>query len=174
MGIQTLVWKLGSPYDAYVSHVSRLNTAIERLQLMSDRALRYEAGLQSSVRLVPGGSAPEERVQRFRERLGEAAASMTDAEFEEFVAHLGGGASANVEANRANVVSRMNSATRGLEEYFAIAGQELGVLESRGYNPARGDVARQLRENKLPTHTIADYRRILHDLGTKVGAAARA
>lgn len=170
MGIHTLVWKLGSPYDAYVSHVSRLNTAIERLQLMSDRALRYEAGLQSSVRLVPGGSAPEERVQRFRERLGEAAASMTDAEFEEFVAHLGGGASANVEANRANVVSRMNTATRGLEEYFAIAGQELGVLESRGYNPGRGDVARQLRENKLPTHSIADYRRILHDLGTKVGA----
>lgn len=172
MGIQTLVWKLGSPYDAYVSHVSRLNTAIERLQLMSDRALRYEAGLQSSVRLVPGSSAPEERVQRFRERLGEAAATMTDGEFEEFIAHLGGGASANVEANRANVVSRMQGATRGLEEYFAIAGQELSVLESRGYNPSRGDVARQLRENKLPTHSVAEYRRILHDLGTKVGAAA--
>ena len=49
MGIQTLVWKLGSPYDAYISHVSRLNTAIERLQLMSDRALRYEAGLSLLV-----------------------------------------------------------------------------------------------------------------------------
>ncbi len=171
MGIQTLVWKLSSPYDAYVSHVSRLNTAIERLQLMSDRALRYEAGLQSSVRLVPGGSPPEERIQRFRARLGEAAASMTDAEFEEFISHLGGGATADVEANRANVVSRMHSATRGLEEYFAIAGKELGILESRGYNPSRGDVARQLRENKLPTHTVAEYRRILHDLGTKVGAA---
>lgn len=174
MGIQTLVWKLGSPYDAYISHVSRLNTAIERLQLMSDRALRYEAGLQSSVRLVPGGTAPEERVQRFREQLGQAAASMSDAEFEEFIAHLGGGASADVEADRAKTVSRMNSATRGLEEYFAIAGQELATLESRGYNPSRGDVARQLRENRLPTHSVAEYRKLLHDLGSKVGAKAGA
>ncbi len=174
VGIQTLVWKLGSPYDAYVSHVSRLNTAIERLRLISDRALRYEAGLQSSVRLVPGASAPEERVQRFREQLGAAAASMSDTEFEEFIAHLGGGEAANVEANRAKTVSRMNSTTRGLEEYFAIAGQELSILESRGYNPGRGDVARQLRENKLPAHTIAEYRRLLHDLGAKVGAKAGA
>lgn len=174
MGIQTLVWKLGSPYDAYISHVSRLNTAIERLQLMSDRALRFEAGLQSSVRLVPGGSAPEARVQRFREKLGAAAASMSDMEFEEFIAHLGGGEAANVEANRANVVSRMHTASRGLEEYFAIAGQELATLESRGYNPSRSDIARQLRENKLPAHTIADYRKLLHDLGAKVGAKTTA
>lgn len=172
MGMQTLVWKLRSPYDAYVSHVSRLNTAIERLRLMSDQALRYEAGLQSSVRLVPGGSAPEARAQGFRERLGKAATSMSDGEFEEFLAHLGGGASANVEANRANVVSRMHSATRGLEEYFVIAGQELAILESRGYNPVRGDVARQLRENHLPSHTVAEYRKILHEIGTRVGAAA--
>ena len=174
MGIQTLVWKLGSPYDAYISHVSRPNTAIERLTLMSERALGYEAGLQSSVRLVPGGHAPEERVQRFRERLGAAAASMGDTEFEEFIAHLGGGQQASVEANRANVVSRMTTATRGLEEYFAIAGRELAILESRGYNPSRGDVARQLRENHLPATNIAGYRKILHDLATKVGVKAGA
>jgi hypothetical protein len=68
----------------------------------------------------------------------------------------------------------MHSASRGLEEYFAIAGQELATLESRGYNPSRSDVARQLRENKLPPHTIADYRRLLHDLGAKVGAKTTA
>lgn len=172
MGIQTLVWKLGSPYDAYISHVSRLNAAVERLRWMSDRALGFEAGLQSSMRIVPGGTAPAERVQRFREQLGQAAASMSDTEFEDFLAHLGGGEAANVEANRANVVSRMSTATRGLEEYFAIAGAALATLETRGYNPNRGDIARQLRENKLPTHTIADYRRILHELGVKVGASA--
>ncbi|MEO8539713.1 MAG: hypothetical protein ABI577_08225 [bacterium] len=174
MGIQTLVWKLGSPYDAYVSHVSRLNTAIDRLKFMSDQALRYEAGLRSSVRLVPGGAAPETRIQRFREQLGEAASQMSDTEFEDFISHLGGGAAANVEDNRANVVSRMSNATRGLEEYFAIAASELGTLESRGYNPSRGDIARQLRENKLPTSSVADYRRVLHELGAKVGAHATA
>lgn len=170
MGIQALVWKLGSPYDAYISHVSRLNTAVERLRLMSDRALGFEAGLQGSVRLVPSGSAPEARAQRFREQLGQAAASMSDAEFEDFLSHLGGGEAANVEANRANVVSRMSTATRGLEEYFAIAGSALATLETRGYNPSRSDIARQLRENHLPEHTIADYRRVLHELGAKVGA----
>ncbi len=30
-------------------------------------------------------------------------------------------------------------------------------------------VARQLRENNLPGHTVAEYRRILHELGVKVG-----
>ena len=54
MALSTLVWKLASPYDAYVSHVARLEDALERLRYFSERALAYEAGLQSSVRLVPG------------------------------------------------------------------------------------------------------------------------
>ena len=174
MGISALLYKLGSPYDAYISHVSQLNTALDRLRYMSDRALGYEAGLQGSVRLVPGGAAREERVQRFRERLGNAAATMSDEQFEDFVAHLGGGEVAEVEADRARAVSRMTTATRGFEEYFAMAGRELAVLEARGYNPSRSDVARQLRENNLPPLTVADYRRILHDLGTKVGVKAGA
>ncbi len=169
MGISTLLYKLGSPYVAYISLVSQLNVAIERLRYLSDRALGYEAGLQSSVRLIPGGAMREERVQRFRERLGQAASSMSDEQFEDFLGHLGGGEAADVEANRAQTVSRMSTATRGLEDYFAMAAAELSVLEKRGYNPSRGDVSRQLRENNLPPHTIAEYRKILHDLGLKVG-----
>lgn len=169
MGISTLLYKLASPYDAYISHVSELNTALTRLRYMADRAVGLEAGLHGSVRLLPGGVAREDRVQRFRERLGAAAASMGDEDFEDFLAHLGGGEAASVEANRANVVDRMSTATRGFEEYFAIAGKALSTLEARGYNPHRSDVARQLRENNLPSHTVADYRRLLHELGTKVG-----
>src|SRR5512134_1930508 len=150
MGIQTLLYKLGSPYDAYISHVSELNAALARLRYLTDRALGFEAGLQGSVRLIPGGAAREERVQRFRERLGQAAASMSDEEFEDFLAHLGGGEAASVEDNRATVVNRMSSAARGFEEYFALAGKALATLESRGYNPNRGDIARQLRDNRLP------------------------
>jgi hypothetical protein len=173
MGIQSILYKLASPYDAYISHVSQLNTAIERLRYMSDRALGYEAGLNGSVRIVPGGAGREERVQRFREQLGQAAAQMSDSEFEEFLAHLGGGVAADVEANRAQAVSRMSFATRGVEEYFGIAGRELALLEARGYNPQRSDVSRQLRDNGLPAHSVADYRRILHELGTKVGIQTR-
>jgi len=172
VGIQSILYKLGSPYDAYVSHVSELNSALGRLHYLSERSLGYEAGLQSSVRLVPGGAAPKERAQRFRERLGQAAASMSDEEFEDFLSHLGGGEAASVEANRANVVDRMSSTARGLEDYFGIAGRALATLEVRGYNPRRGDVARQLRENKLPDYTVADYRKILHELGTRVGVRA--
>jgi hypothetical protein len=76
---------------------------------------------------------------------------------------------AEVETNRARAVSRMGFTTRGLEEYFAIAGQELAILEQRGYNPGRPDVARQLRDNHLPSTTLAEYRRTLHELGAKVG-----
>ena len=169
MGITSILYRLGSPYDAYIAHVSELNNALTRLRYLSDRALGYEAGLQSSVRLVPGGAAREERVQRFRERLGEAAAKLSDEEFEDFLAHLGGGEVASVEADRASVVDRMNSATRGFEEYFSMAGKALATLETRGYNPGRSDVARQLRENHLPAHTVAEYKRILHELGTRVG-----
>ena len=169
MALKSIVWKLASPYDAYVSHVIRLNQAMDRIRYFTELALGYEAGLQSSVRFVPAASDPVARAQRFREQLGAAAANMTDEEFEEFVAHLGGGSVANVEANRATTVSRLSTTTRGFEEYFAIAGQELALLEARGYNPGRAYVARQLRENKLPATTLAEYRRALHELGAKVG-----
>lgn len=171
MALKSLVWKLASPYDAYVSHVGRLQHAIERIRDLSERALRHEAGLSASMRLVPGSPDAAGRAQRFREQLGQAAASMSDEQFEEFLAHLGGGGTAEVEADRAKAVSRLSYTTRGLEEYFAIAGHELALLEDRGYSPSRPDVARQLRENGLPAVTLADYRHELHELGTKVGRA---
>lgn len=169
MAISTLVWKLASPYDAYVSHVAKLEAALERVRYFSERALGYEAGLQSSVRLIPGNGDPAARGQRFREQLGAAAQQMSDEEFEGFITQLGGGKVAEVEANRARAVSRMGFTTRGLEEYFAIAAKELAILEQRGYNAARPDVARQLRDNHLPSTTVAEYRRTLHELGFKVG-----
>jgi len=169
MAVTSLLWKLASPYDAYVSHVARLNEAIARVRYFSERALGYEAGLQSSVRLVPGQGDPTARAKRFREQMGEAAERMSDEEFEGFLTHLGGGSTADVEADRAQAVSRMGHSTRGLEEYFAAAGRELAVLEARGYSPTRPDVARQLRENELPTTTLSEYRHLLHQLGTRVG-----
>jgi len=172
MAISTLVWKLASPYDAYVSHVAKLNAALERVRFFSERALGYEAGLQSSVRFVAAEGDPVARAQRFREQLGEAATSLSDEEFEEFLGHLGGGRKADVEADRAKAVSRLSHTTRGLEEYFAIAATELSTLEGRGYNPGRADVKRQLRENKLPTTNVAEYRRTLHELGLRVGRKA--
>jgi len=174
MALNALVWKLASPYDAYVSHVARLDAAIERVRYFSERAQGYEAGLQSSGRMVAGAEDPAGRTRRFREQLGAAAAKMTDEEFEDFVAHLGGGSTANVEADRANAASRLSTTTRGLEEYFAMAGQELAVLEKRGYNPGRPDVARQLRDNHLPATTLAEYRHLLHELGSRAGQMAPA
>ena len=172
MAISTLVWKLASPYDAYVSHVAKLNAALERVRFFSERALGYEAGLQSSVRFVATEHDPVARAQRFREQLGEAATSLSDEEFEEFLGHLGGGLKADVEDDRAQAVSRLSHTTRGIEEYFAIAAAELSTLEQRGYNPDRPDVKRQLRDNKLPLTTVADYRRELHELGIRVGQKA--
>lgn len=169
MPLTAVLWRLASPYDAFVNHVGRLNEAIERIRYFTDMALAYEAGLHGSVRFMPGGEAAQERVQRFRERIGSAAAEMTDEQFEEFIAHLGGGQAAEVEADRARTVSRLGTATRGLEEYFAMAGHELAVLEQRGFNPLRPDVARQLRANGLPAIDIAGYRHALHELGTQVG-----
>lgn len=169
MAISTLVWKLASPYDAYVSHVAKLEAALERVRYFSERALVYEAGLRSSVRLIPGTGDPIARGQRFRDQLGEAAAQMSDEEFEEFISQLGGGRVAEVEANRARAVSRMGFTTRGVEEYFAIAAKELAILEQRGYNATRPDVARQLRDNHLPSTTVTEYRHALHELGAKVG-----
>lgn len=167
--VKTLAWKLASPYDAYVSHVVQLHHALERIRQLSEQALAYEAGLKGSVRFVPGSTDAALRIQNLRSRLGQAAASMTDEQFEDFLAHLGGGASAEVEADRAKTVSRLSTTTRGLEEYFATAAHELAVLEERGYNPQRPDVARQLRHNGLPQLSVAEYRRELHDLGGAVG-----
>lgn len=169
MSVGTLVWKLASPYDAYLSHVERLQDAIDRIRYHSDRALGYEAGLQGSIRIVTSESDPAARAQRFREQLAEAAAAMSDEEFEEFIAHLGGGNIAEVETNRAQAVSRMNHATRMVEEYFGVAGRELALLERRGYHPARRDIARGLRANRLPVKTVAEYRQQLHELATRLG-----
>ena len=169
MAVTSLLWKLASPYDAYVSHVARLNEAISRVRYSSERALGYEAGLQSSVRFVPGQGDPIARAKRFREQMGEAAGRMSDEEFEDFLAHLGGGSTADVEVDRAKAFSRMGQSTRGLEEYFSAAARELALLESRGYSPSRPDVARQLRDNDLPLTTVEEYRHLLHQLGTRVG-----
>lgn len=169
-----LLWKLASPYDAYVSHVGTLNDAIERIRSLSRMAEGYEAGLQGSggAASASGDAARAARVARFRSQLGDAASRMSDVEFEDFISHLGGGDVADIEANRAAATSRMGFMQRGIEEYFAIAGRELALLEKRGYNPGRGDVARQLRENKLPITTVSEFRTILHDLGAKVGVRA--
>lgn len=172
MALSSVLWKLASPYDAYVSHVARLNEAISRVRYFSERALGFEAGLAGSVRLIPGQVDPVARAQRFRQQMGEAAERMSDVEFEDFLAHLGGGTVADVEADRAQAFSRMGHSTRGLEEYFAAAGRELAVLEARGYAPGRPDVARQLRDNELPLTTVAEYRRLLHELGARVGQKA--
>lgn len=169
MALNSVIWKLASPYDAYVSHVAALVHAVDRIRYFSGRALGYEAGLQSSVRLVPQGEDAGARASRFRAQLGEKASQMSDEQFEEFLAMLGGGATADVESDRAQAVTRLSHTTRGLEEYFAIAGHELAVLEKRGYSPSRPDVARQLRENRLPPTTLAEYRHQLHELGRKVG-----
>ena len=170
MALGAMLWKFASPYDAYVSHVARLNEAMDSIRYASNRALHYEAGLHGSVRIQPGGTEDSSaRVQRFREQLGAAATGLSDEQFEDFIAHLGGGGAAEVEHDRARAVSRMGHATRGLEEFFGQAGHELSTLEKRGYSPSRADVARQLRANKLPLTDLAEYRHILKDLGKRVG-----
>lgn len=170
-----LLWKLASPYDAYVSHVARLNDAIERIRVLNRMTEGYEAGLQGSGRVstgAAGDAARAARVARFREQLGSAAARMSDVEFEDFISHLGGGAVADPEDDRARTSTRIVFMQRGLEEYFSIAGRELTLLEKRGYDPSRGDVARQLRENKLPLTSVEEFRALLHELGGKVGVRA--
>ena len=172
MAVSAVLWKLASPYDAYVSHVARLNDAIERIRYFSEMALGYEAGLSSSSGSAGKGNDPASRVARFRTQLGEAATSMSDDQFDDFIAALGGGAVADAEANRAKTQSRIGYTQRGLQEYFAIAGQELAILEKRGYNPFRGDIARQLKENRLPATTLPDYSHLLHELGNRAGRKA--
>jgi hypothetical protein len=169
MSVSTVVWKLASPYDAYVAHVGRLNDAIERIRYHIDRALGFEAGLHGSIRFVPSARDAAERANRFRQRLEEAASEMSEEQFEEFIAHLGGGSVATVEQDRANAITRLGHTTRGLEEFFTIASAELAILERRGYNPGRADVARQLRANHLPEMTVAEYRHLLAELGAQVG-----
>jgi len=172
VSVRTLVWKLASPYDAYISHVSQLNDAIDRIRALSGATLAYEAGLQSSVRLVPNEQPATERAQRFRKQLDEARSTMSETEFENFITHIGGGEVATVEADRAQTVQRMGFARRGLQEYFKIAGQELRTLAGQGYDPKRPDVRRQLEANNLPNWTVEDYRRLLGELGAKVGQRA--
>jgi len=172
MSLRAFAWKLASPYDAYVSHVARIEVAIERLRYLSSRAAGLEVSRAGSMRLVPGAADTASRLERFRQQIGAAASSMTDEQFEDFLAHLGGGAAAEVESDRAQTVDRLSHATRGLEEYFGLAARALQVLEERGYSPSRPDVARQLRENRLPSVDLAGYRHILHELGVQVGVRA--
>jgi hypothetical protein len=166
MALNTLVWKLASPYDAYVSHVATLNHAIERIRYFSGLAQGYEAGLlgSGSVGEASGTGDSTARAERFRAQLGENASSMSDEQFEEFLAAVGGGTVADVESDRAQAASRLSHTTRGLEEYVAIAGRELALLEKRDYNPERVDVARQLRENHLPATSLQEYRHLLREL----------
>ena len=174
MSVKTLAWKLASPYDAYVSHVARLNDALRRVRDLSELALGYEAGLHGSVRFVPNGDSAKdgaERAEQLRRQLGEAAGEMDDEAFEEFLLQLGGGEKATVEGDRARAASRLSHATRGIADYFAIAASELNVLEERGYNPSRPDVARQLSDNHLPKTSVAEYRHFLRELGSVVGQA---
>lgn len=169
MAISSLVWKLASPYDAYVSHVASLTYATERIQYLSGLAMGYQAGIDSSHRIGESSTSTAGRAERFRAQLGEKAANMSDEEFEDFLAMLGGGQVADVDSAREQAVSRLGHMQRGLEEYFALAGHELAILEQRGYNPARADVARQLRENRLPATTLAEYRHQLRELGARAG-----
>jgi MinD-like ATPase involved in chromosome partitioning or flagellar assembly len=169
MSLKGVVWTLASPYDAYVSHVSRLNAAIEEIRFLVQKAAGYEAGLHASLRLVPGTQDASARAARFREQLASAAHHMTDEEFEAFVSDLGGTMPREVEADRAQALERLTTVTEALARHFTTAGQELAVLEQRGYNPARAGVRRSLRENHLPQHTLADYRHILRELGAQVG-----
>jgi hypothetical protein len=169
MALDTLLWKLASPYDAYVCHVARLHHAMERINYFTEVAEGYEAGLQGSVRVGASSAPAEDRAARFRHQLADKAAHLTDEQFEEFLALLGGGEAATVESDRAQAASRRSQNTRGLEEYFAIAGHELALLEKRDYNPERPDVARQLRENRLPGTTLSEYRHTLRSLGTRAG-----
>ncbi len=169
MAVRTLLWRLASPYDAYLAHVSRLNEYLLRIERLTEQALALEAGLHGSVRVVPAERRAEERLAALREQLGKAAAELTDDEFEEFVAHLGGGEPGKVEEDRARTVARLEWVSRHLEEYFRRAGEELRILERRGYDPRRRDVARELRENRMPPLTLGEYRHRLRELGARVG-----
>lgn len=169
MTVQSILWRLASPYDAYVAHVSRLEDAVAEIQYLVQRALGYEAGLQGSVRIVPGGEAAAERAERFRSALAEASTGLSEAEFEDFLAHLGGGSTVDVEADRARTVSRLTAVTSALERHFITAARELALLEARAYSPTAPGVARLLRENRIPARTLTEYRHLLRELASQVG-----
>jgi len=169
VSVRSALWRLASPYDAYVSHVSRLNGALEQVEYLVQRALGYEAGLQSSIRIVPGADAAHARAERFRHAVAAASQGMSDGEFEDFLAHLGGGATSDVETDRARAFGRLTAVTGALERHFATAAHELGILEERGYSPSAPGVARLLRENDIPARTLDDYRHLLRELGSSVG-----
>ncbi|GBD24138.1 hypothetical protein HRbin29_01812 [bacterium HR29] len=168
MRLPGMLWRLAAPYDAYISHVSRLCRAVERIRALTDRALGYETGLLASVRLVPGEQDAAARAERFRSRLA-AAGEMSDAELDDLLAHLGGGTAATVEQDRAAVAARLGAVSRAIEAAFAEAVAALRLLEERGYDPRRPDVARQLRANRLPSRTTEEFRAELRVLGRLVG-----
>lgn len=170
--LKKMMWRLAPPYDAYVSHIVRLEAAFERIRVLSERAAGYEMGMRSSVRLSQGDSDVVERARRFRNQLGAASEAMSDDELESFLAELGGGHTADVERDRADIVSRMDHTTSGLQEYFATAGAALTILERRGYNSKRRDVARQLTANGVPARTLEEYHGALHELAATTGQAA--
>ena len=64
MSVTTLRWKLASPYDAYVSHVSRLEDAMTRIQQLADVAFVYDATPPVAV------ADAANRTAGFRARLG--------------------------------------------------------------------------------------------------------
>ena len=164
-----ILWRLASPYDAYVSHVTRLEDAFARIRVLSERAAGYETGLRSSVRLVPSESDAVARAERFRDQISQASEAMEDEQLESFLVELGGGATANVESDRADIAVRMDHATEGLQEYFAVAGSALQTLEHRGYDPSRRDVARQLASNGISPRTLEQYREDLQTLARVAG-----
>lgn len=171
MPIPSLCWRLLSPYDAYVVHVARLHRALQRLQVLAERALGYETGLVASVRLVPGPPDVAARRERLRRELA-AATAMSDAELDDLIAALGGGEAAEVEQDRASVAARLGAVARALEEAFAEAADALATLERRRYDPRRRDVLRQLRANGLPTWTVEEFGARLRELGRLVGRRA--
>lgn len=164
-----MLWRLASPYDAYISHVARLEDAFARIRILSERTAGYEMGLRSSVRLMPSESDAVARAERFRDRLGQASETVEDEQLESFLVELGGGATANVESDRADIAVRMDHATEGLQEYFGVAGSALQTLEQRGYEPGRRDVARQLASNGISQRTLEQYRDELQGLAQAAG-----
>lgn len=164
-----MLWRLASPYDAYVSHITRLEDAFARIRVLSDRTAGYEMGLRSSVRLKPSESDAVARAQRFRDHITKASETIEDDQLEGFLAEIGDGATANVESDRADIAVRMDHATEGLQEYFAVAGSALQTLERRGFNPGRRDVARQLAGNGIPQRTLDEYRADLQRLARVAG-----
>lgn len=170
MPMTSVLWKLASPYDAYVSHVANLNHALARIRHLSGVAQGYEAGLRGSGRVASAGPDARARQDRFRARLAEQADQLSGPELEEFAEMLGGGDPADAEADRSRAETRLGYMARGIEEYLSEARREFATLEARHYNPDRPDVARQLRANNLPATTLEGYRSQIAALAGPVAA----